>query len=177
MKCETGSMLMETVIVMPLLLALTFGALQVAHIHTARQVASYAAYAAARAALPLPENQIEEAGRKAALRVLAWLAAAPDDLRDGVLMPDPDAPYVKNRLLEFKLTEGNWRCDADLKFAFPLVIPFAAQIIGYQFDPATFSKGETGEHISTRRFGDEFSGPHLIFHERMSLVKPYRVKE
>ena len=43
---EKGSMLMETVIVMPLLVALIFGALQMAHIHVARQIVSYAAYAA-----------------------------------------------------------------------------------------------------------------------------------
>ncbi|MBQ7207262.1 MAG: pilus assembly protein [Lentisphaeria bacterium] len=177
MTNESGSMLMETVIAMPLLLALTFGALQIAHIHTARQIASYAAYAAARAALSQPEGRIEEEGRKAALRVLAWLAAAPDGVREGVLMPDPEAKYVKDRLLEFKVTEDNWRCDAELKFAFPLVIPFASQIIGCRLDPVTFTKGETGSHISTRRFGDEFSGPHLVFHERMSLVKPYKVKE
>ena len=177
MKNETGSMLMEAVIVMPLLLALTFGALQVAHIHTARQVASYAAYAAARAALPVPENKIEEEGRKAALRVLAWLAAAPDGYREGVFMPDPDSGKVKNRLLEFKVTEDNWRCDAELKFAFPLVIPFAAQIIGYKLDPTAFTREEPGSHISTEKFGDEFTGPHLILHERMGLAKPYKVKE
>ena len=177
MTNESGSMLMETVIAMPLLLALTFGALQIAHIHVARQVASYAAYAAARAALPLPESKIEEAGRKAALRVLAWLAAAPDGFREGVLMPDPDSKPVKDRLLEFKVSEENWRCDAELKFAFPLVIPFAAQIIGYKLDPAAFTREEPGSHISTEKFGDEFTGPHLILHERMSLAKPYKVKE
>ena len=177
MNRETGSMLMETVMAMPLLLALTFGALQVAHIHTARQVVSYAACAAARAALPVPENRAEEEGRKAALRVLAFLAAAPDGVREGVLMPDPEAKYVKDRLLEFKVSENNWKCDVELKFAFPLVIPLAAQIIGYSFNPTDYTHKEPGAHISTEKFGDEFDGPHLIFHERMSLAKPYKVKE
>ena len=54
-------MLMEAVAVLPLLVALVFGALQMAHIHIARQIVSYAAYAAARATLPLAAKEEEEA--------------------------------------------------------------------------------------------------------------------
>ena len=54
---ESGSMLMEAVAVLPLLVALIFGALQMAHIHIARQIVSYAAYAAARATLPLADSR------------------------------------------------------------------------------------------------------------------------
>ena len=36
---------------------------------------------------------------QAARRILCWLAAAPESERDGVLMPDPEAKYVKDRLL------------------------------------------------------------------------------
>ena len=57
MRSSRGSMLMETVVVLPLLVALIFGALQMAHIHAARQIVSYAAYAAARATLPAEEKQ------------------------------------------------------------------------------------------------------------------------
>ena len=51
---------METVIVMPLLVALIFGALQLAHIHVARQVVSYAAYAAARSTLSVAKDKEKE---------------------------------------------------------------------------------------------------------------------
>ena len=169
-------MLMETVIVLPLLVALIFGALQLAHIHTARQVVSYAAYAAARATLPVEEGKEKEAAEKAARRVLCWLVATPDGSRNGVLMPDPDAKAVKDRILEFQLKQNGFEREVELKFAFPLVMPLAGQIIAFRMNPTDYStEGEQG-HISTRRFGDAFEGPHLILHERMSIPKPYIVK-
>lgn len=177
MNQETGSVLMETVIAMPLLIALVFGALQLAHIHVARQVVGYAAYAAVRAALPAENSKEEESARQAAQRILCWLTASADSFHDGVLMPDPDSRSVKDRILEFKVNRQGWNREVELKFAFPLVMPLAAQIIAYQFNPTDFSKGQTGNHISTRKFGDSFTGPHLIFHERAALPKPYQVKE
>jgi len=176
MKDEKGSMLLETVAAMPLLLALTFGALQMAHIHVARQIAAYAAYAAARATLPVEESREKDAAEHAARRILAFLAAAPDGIRDGVLMPDPEAKYVKDRLLLCNVTRGSWSREVEIKFAFPLVIPFAAQIIGKGFDPVQFTTSERGGHISEQRFGDAFEGPHLILHEKMRIAKPYIVK-
>lgn len=171
-------MLMETVIVMPLLVALILGALQMAHIHVARQIVSYAAYAAARATLPVAGDKEEEEAKKAAQRILCWLVASPDFLHDGVMMPDPEAKSVKDRLLEFRVKKKNgWNNEVELKFAFPLVMPLAAQIIAYRFNPADYTRGEAGEHISKKKFGDEFTGPHLVFHERMSIPKPYIVKK
>ena len=174
---ENGSMLMEAVAVLPLLAALIFGALQMAHIHIARQIVSYAAYAAARATLPLAAEEEEEAARKAAQRILCWLVAAPDATRSGVLMPDPDSKAVKDRILEFKVAQNDWNREVELKFAFPLVMPLAAQIIARRFNPVDFTSSGPGSHISEDNFGDAFEGPHLVFHERISLPKPYIVKE
>lgn len=169
-------MLMEAVAVLPLLVALIFGALQMAHIHIARQIVSYAAYAAARATLPLAAGE-EEAARKAAQRILCWLVAMPDSTHDGVLMPDPNSRAVKDRILACKVTQHDWNREVELKFAFPLVMPLAAQIIARRFNPVDFTSSEPGSHISTDTYGDAFEGPHLIFHERISLPKPYIVKE
>ncbi len=174
---ENGSMLMEAVAVLPLLAALIFGALQMAHIHIARQIVSYAAYAAARATLPLAAEDEEDAAREAAQRILCWLVAAPDSTHNGVLMPDPDSKAVKDRILEFKVAQNDWDREVELKFAFPLVMPLAGQIIARRFNPVDFTSSEPGSHISTNSFGDAFEGPHLIFHERISLPKPYIVKE
>ncbi len=174
---EKGSMLMEAVAVLPLLVALVFGALQMAHIHIARQIVTYAAYAAARATLPLAAEEEEEAARRTAQRILCWLVAVPDATRNGVLMPDPESRAVKDRILACNLTQHDWSRELELKFAFPLVMPLAAQIIGRRFNPVDFTSSEPGSHISTETFGDAFEGPHLIFHERISLPKPYRVKE
>ena len=174
---EKGSILMETVIVMPLLVALIFGALQMAHIHVARQIVSYAAYAAARATLPVAADKEKEEAEKAAQRILCWLVASPDSLHDGVMMPDPEAKSVRDRLLDLRVKKNGWNNEVELKFAFPLVMPLAAQIIAYRFNPADYTRGEAGEHVSKKKFGDEFTGPHLIFHERMSIPKPYIVKK
>ena len=176
MKGSRGSMLMETVIVLPLLVALIFGALQMAHIHAARQVVSYAAYAAARATLPVEEKKEKEEAEKAARRVLCWLVAVPESMRNGVLMPDPDARAVKDRIIEFKVKQDGYDREVELKFAFPLVMPLAAQIIAFRMDPHDYSSKSAEGHISTRNFGDAFEGPHLILHERMSIHKPYIVK-
>ena len=177
MRSSRGSMLMETVVVLPLLVALIFGALQMAHIHAARQIASYAAYAAARATLPVEEKQEKEAAEKAARRVLCWLVAMPQSMRDGVLMPDPDAKAVRDRLIRFEVKQDGYDREVELKFAFPLVMPLAAQIIAFRMDPHDFSSEESaGGHISKEQFGDAFEGPHLILHERMSIHKPYIVK-
>lgn len=176
MKDARGSMLMETVIVLPVLVALIFGALQMAHIHVARQIVSYAAYAAARATLPVEKNKEKEAAEKAARRVLCWLVAMPDGMRSGVLMPDPDAKAVKDRILEFKVTGDGYDREVELKFAFPLVMPLAAQIIAFRMDPNDFTSQKAEGHISTKKFGDAFEGPHLIMHERISIHKPYIVK-
>ena len=177
MKSSRGSMLMETVVVLPLLVALIFGALQMAHIHIARQIVSYAAYAAARATLPVEEKREKEEAEKAARRVLCWLVAMPESMRDGVLMPDPDAKAVKDRILAFDLKRNDYDREIELKFAFPLVMPLAAQIIAFRMDPVDFSSEKSaGGHISTKKFGDAFEGPHLMLHERMSIHKPYIVK-
>lgn len=176
MSTARGSMLMETVVVLPLLVALILGTLQMAHIHIARQVVSYAAYAAARATLPVEKSQEKEEAEKAARRILCWLVASPDATHGGVMMPDPEAKAVKDRLLEFKLRQNDWNREVELKFAFPLVMPLAAQIIGRRYNPVDNTYEQPGKHISTRKFGDDFKGPHLIFHERMSIPKPYIVK-
>lgn len=173
MNQENGSMLMETVIVMPLLLALIFGILQLAHIYIARQISGYAAFAAARAALSAADGKEEEAALAAAKRVLCWLTASADGFHDGVLMPDPDGEPVRKRIQDFRLKKNGWSREIELKFAFPLVFPLAAQIIAYRFDPVTLEKQNSGSHISTEKFGDSFSGPHLIFHERLRIAKPY----
>lgn len=177
MNREQGSMLMETVVVLPLLVMLILGALQMAHIHVARQVVSYAAYAAARATLPVEKSKEKEEAELAARRVLCWLVAMPDSTHDGVLMPDPEAKAVKDRVLEFKLKQNTWDREVELKFAFPLVMPLAAQVIGRRYDPIdNTSHRSAGSHISNDGFGDGFRGPHLIFHERISIPKPYIVK-
>ena len=122
------------------------------------------------------ESRWQQAAEKAARQVLCWLVAVPGGMRSGVLMPDPDAKAVKERLLEFELKQNGCDREVELKFAFPLVMPLAAQIIASRMDPNDYTTQRAEGHISTRKFGDAFEGPHLILHERMSMHKPYKVK-
>lgn len=68
-----GSVLMEFLMVCPILLMLVSMLLQFSQIWIAREVTSYAAYCAARAALVSSD---EDAPRKAAERVCAWISLA-----------------------------------------------------------------------------------------------------
>ena len=73
---EHGSVMMETVLVMPILFVLIMGVLQLAQIWTARQIVKYAAYCAARATLTSNEYTAYYHARAAARQVCAWIAFA-----------------------------------------------------------------------------------------------------
>ena len=75
-----GSVLMETVIVMPVLLLLIFGVIQFAHIWTARQMVAYAAFCATRAIMVVPDKSEEKdiAAQKAAEIALSWINLVDD---------------------------------------------------------------------------------------------------
>ncbi len=174
---SAGSMLMETVLVMPLVLSLVFGALQFAHIYIARQVVNYAAFSAARATLSVPVGQEEENAMSAAKRILCWLLLSPDSMRDGAQMPNPESEEVSKRI-ELTLSREGWNQAVELRFAFPLVMPIAAQIIGYAMNiPAyDFTPEARGGHIGEMALvGSDM--PHIFLTERCALPKPYKIKQ
>ena len=73
---KRGSILAETVLVMPLLLLLIFGVIQFALIWTAKQMTAYAAYCATRAIMVVPPDEQEEYAQKAAEVALSWMCMA-----------------------------------------------------------------------------------------------------
>jgi len=77
-KARRGSVMMETVIVMPILLFLIFLLIQFAHVWTAKQMVSYAAFCAARAIMVVPPADQQAAAENAAKMALSWMCLADD---------------------------------------------------------------------------------------------------
>lgn len=76
MQMKRGSILAETVLVMPLLLLLIFGVIQFALIWTAKQMTAYAAFCATRAIMVVPPGEQQKAAQDAAEVALSWMCIA-----------------------------------------------------------------------------------------------------
>ncbi len=86
MQMKRGSMLAETVIVMPILMLLIFGIVQFALVWTAKQMTAYAAFCATRAIMVVRpddagKDEFEQsyAAESAAMVALSWIATADYD--------------------------------------------------------------------------------------------------
>ena len=73
-KNDKGSVLMESVICLPVLLLLSLAAAQFAHLWYCRTIVHYAAFSAARAAVTAPRGQENAQARRAAEIVCAPIA-------------------------------------------------------------------------------------------------------
>lgn len=133
LRSRRGSVMMEAVIVMPILLFLIFLIIQFAHIWTARQLVSYAAFCATRAITVVNPGEQQKAAENAAKMALSWMCLA--DGGDGsgrsVTVPGwgeiPGARSADQRVTVAVLEDGT---DASrpvvavkVAFCFPLLIP------------------------------------------------------
>lgn len=133
-----GSVLMETVIVMPVLLLLIFGVIQFAHIWTARQMVAYAAFCATRAVMVVPPDEQEEAAQNAAEVALSWINLVDDKSGKEVTVPgwgkiggsglspeSRDDGWNGKRVKVDVVESGKDKEMAvvEVKFRFPLLIP------------------------------------------------------
>lgn len=127
-----GSVLMETVIVMPIILLLIFMIIQFAHVWIARQMVVYAAYCGARSMMTvLPDEQAPAADRAAKL-ALSWICLADlgsAEKSGGVSVPGwglvGGSRSVDRRVKTQVLANGvSQDCVAcRVTFSFPLLIP------------------------------------------------------
>lgn len=126
---------METVIVMPVLLLLIFGLIQFAHIWTARQMVTYAAFCATRAIMVVPPSEQETAAQNAAEIALSWINLADSGNGDEVSVPgwssiggsgkSPESDWGGKRV-KVELRENGAGAEiaaVRVSFRFPLVIP------------------------------------------------------
>lgn len=191
-----GSVLMETVIVMPLLLLLVFGVIQFAHIWMARQMVAYAAFCATRAVMVVPPDEQEKAARNAAEVALSWMNMA-DGGRDGNTVKIPGWGKVigsgcsEARVSEVEVVEngvGKEVAQVRVEFKFPLLIPvmavnriFAKGANQTSILLSDYSKARFYEDLVTasKRPGeDEIGGwPYIKLTETCVLPMPYSTED
>ncbi len=136
-----GSVLMEFVVSMPVLVTLVFLVLQFAQIWTVRQLVSYSAFCATRSLLSAGPHEWAAGKAKAsrcdhaaASRVLAWVnefgrgGGAKSVPGWGEI---PESAGVDNRLeVESSFVPGQY-ASSKVVYRFPLLVPVAGQMISF----------------------------------------------
>ena len=124
---RSGSVLMETVLVLPVLFLFIVGILQFAHIWMAKQMTAYAAYAAARAMMVVPPSEQQAAAENAARMVLSWISLADaGDSKPGVSVPGWGKIYGSSSVwkrVEVFANNTPTTVSAKVEFKFPLMMP------------------------------------------------------
>ena len=124
---RSGSVLMETVLVLPVLFLFIVGILQFAHIWMAKQMTAYAAYAAARAMMVVPPVEQQAAAENAARMVLSWISLADEgDSKPGVSVPGWGKIYGSSSVwkrVEVFANNTPTTVSAKVEFKFPLMMP------------------------------------------------------
>lgn len=154
-KNDRGSVLLEFIIVMPVLLLLIFGTVQFALILMAKQLTQYAAFNAARAAIVYnPKdyrvpNATEGKGffsnsgpvHQAAVTSLAFFGFSGGKEANKVEVPGwgkiPGSANIKNQVSIGSDSQDLMEAQeipavkVTVNFNFPMLIPYAAEVIGY----------------------------------------------
>lgn len=154
-----GSMLMEFILVMPVLVLLIFGIVQISLIWIAKLMTYYAAYSGARTAIVYnPKDYRTGNGNgdfaphagpvhRAACTVLAWIGMTSGGERY-ITIPGwgniPGSGYIKDQVSvsgeDLQESVNLPAVKVTVSFKFPLLIPYAGDVIGY------FAHGGSSEH-------------------------------
>ncbi|MBP5637972.1 MAG: pilus assembly protein [Victivallales bacterium] len=144
---DRGTVLMEFVMVMPILVFMIFCIIQLAIVCMAKQVTYYAAFSAARAAIVYHPSDFSENGKfytdrgvvhQAACTALSWLGQMPGG-NGRIEIPDwgpvEGSGFIRNQV---SIDPDNSAILTDVPgikvtvlFRMPLLIPFAGHVIGY----------------------------------------------
>ncbi len=177
-----GSVLLEFVFAFPLMLALLFACMQIAHIWTARLVVYYAATAAARTILTAHESEYEDAAQQAAEQVLSWTVIGqafgeiPKEVPGWGLIPGSGSIDRKTRVEVQAIDDWNYR--VDVEFDFGLIMPIAGPMIAWAVNPW----GQGTEWLEPRadptgnahRYLDTVAYPHVVLRESALVAKPFK---
>ena len=146
MRGEKGSVLAEFIIVMPILVFMIFGTIQISMVWMARLMTRYAAYRAARTAIvynPLDYKDKSNSGpvHRAACIVLAWTGMSNGSATNiavpgwGNIPGSIDiAQQVSVEVEEVKSENGQNKLPAVkaiVTFHYPLVVPYAGSLIAH----------------------------------------------
>ena len=154
-KNDRGSVLLEFIIVMPVLLLLIFGTVQFALILMAKQLTQYAAFNAARAAIVYnpKDYRVPNASEgkgffassgpvyQAAVTSLAFFGFSGGKEENKVDVPGwgkvPGSGNIKNQVSIGSNSQDLMEAQqipavkVTVNFSFPMLIPYAAEVIGY----------------------------------------------
>ena len=156
LKSDNGTVLMEAIICLPVLLLLSLGVAQFAHIWYCRTIVHYAAYCGARATLTAPNGEANEltAARSAVETVCAPIAFMNPTDEDDFSLPGitPASSSTvnsaiggsgavrfkhsnnsndSNNVLQVSVSKpSDWHRQVDVTMKVPLLIPFAGPVIG-----------------------------------------------
>lgn len=186
---DRGSVMLETVLVLPLILTLILGAAQFAHMWMARQMVAYAAYCAARAALVCSDDEcrlgqwtggqtgVRSAGQQAAEQVCAWVVIGQGAGEPRKQIPGwgeiPGSGSVR-RKTQVRLEKLDpWNIKATVRFDFGLVMPIAGPVIGWAVNPREWVERRADVTGNAHRYLDTVQYPHVRFEETAILSKPY----
>jgi Flp pilus assembly protein TadG len=187
-----GSILAETVLVMPLLLLLIFGVIQFALIWTAKQMTAYAAFCATRAIMVVPPAEQQKYARDAAKVALSWMSLADGGAGSRVSIPGwgavPGSGTIETRIqrddgdnavkiLEDGTDDSNPVAAVRVTFRFPLLIPgmVVNKIIGNSKRAQILSSSDFYGNLSVAANNSNLiSGwPYIELTETCVLPMPY----
>lgn len=190
--CDAGSVMLETVFVFPLLFTLIMGIGQFAHILLAREMVAYAAFAAARAALPMSDtadngapSETQIAALQAAKQICAVITLGSEGSEGASIIQLPWlGPIAGSEALTQKLRVSTEHVPnvyerVTVSMDFPLVFPVAGNLIGgvsNLLDPAQ-PAGTTAPDkvVWSHRYNSGFFNPHLTITETAVAAKPFTV--
>lgn len=184
MKSDKGSVLMESVICLPLLLLLSLGVAQYAHVWYCRTIVHYAAFCAARAAVTAPAGDAGTQARQAAETVCAPIAfsgsAGGRDMElPGIgAVPGSGALKVESQnILDVKVSEESRHyVMAEVEFGVPLLFPVAGPVIGQSmelFSGNSYSPGAGKGPGGAIRIAANNDFPRIVFTEKVFMPKPF----
>ena len=187
---KRGSILAETVLVMPLLLLLIFGVIQFALIWTAKQMTAYAAFCATRAIMVVKPAEQQKAARDAAKVALSWVSLADEGSGQQVTIPGWGAILgsgtIDSRLPAVEIirngTDNSEPVAAvRVTFRFPLMIPGMAvnKLIGNSKNAQIVTSSKFYDNLHhVAQNPDLISGwPYIELTETCVLPMPYSTEK
>ena len=185
LKSDKGSVLMESLICLPVLLLLSMAVAQFAHVWYCRTIVHYAAFSAARAAVTAPAGRENEQSRRAAEIVCAPIVFTDPLQGDPFTLPGisaslPGSGSISNgntTILRVSVSKVDLHYVlAKVEFGVPLLFPIAGPVIGramslfdnYSYAPAAGS-GPGGIYQQVNP-GDY---PRIILKEQAFAPKPF----
>lgn len=179
---KTGSVMLEFALAAPILLALIFFCLQIAHVWLARIVVQYAAYAAARSMVTAHPSEYTRVAQQAGEQVCAWVIMGQASGEREKLIPGwghiPGSGAVARKTRVEAEILDEWNVKATVELDFGLVYPIAGPIMAWGMNPWAGGnewREQRADATGNRhRYQDSVPYPHVILRETAIMSKPFK---